>query len=173
MQRDQGNIKITQVWYPSLHWRNTDLKIWEMFWKGPINLSQALWTYVNSSHFVLSRAVVFVAQSHRKKENLISFTTIYEAPSHPYMTHNICWDRGVGGNKSNSCPGNKYGTHVVLNLAVEIQWYLQEKCSYDLGTESYIVHHLPLGCCLLLWTSSVQFTGKVLKKNPNTHIMEK
>lgn len=39
--------------------------------------------------------------------------------------------------------------------------------------EGHWFHHPPLGCCLPLWTSSVQFTGKAFWKTPNTHSMGK
>lgn len=77
------------------------------------------------------------------------------------------------GNKSTYYPGNKYGTHTVLNSAAEIQWCLREKCSSSSCSEGPGLHHLPQGCCLFLWTSTMQFTGNIFWKTPNTHIMEK
>ena len=109
-----------------------DLKIWEMFWKGPINLFEALWTCVTILIFVLSRAVIFVAQSHRKKKIWLHLPQFMK----PWVTQT--WlITFAGGNKSNGCSGNKCGTHMVLNLAVEIRWHLRGKRSYNLCTEGH------------------------------------
>lgn len=88
--------------------------------KGPINLSYAQWAHVNNSNFVLSRAMVFVAQLHWKKEywlHLPQFMKLQD--TQPWCI------TFAGGNKSKRCPGNKHGTHAVLNLAAEVQWHFR------------------------------------------------
>lgn len=144
-----------------------DLKIWANLCKGTINLSHAQWVHVSNSKFILSEQW-FSLLNYLEKEiwlHLPQFTKAQDT-----QTWRIAF---AGGNKSTYYPGNKYGTHTVLNSAAEIQWRLREKCSSSSCSEGPGLHHLPQGCCLFLWTSTVQFTGKIFWKTPNTHIMEK
>lgn len=135
--------------------------------EGPVTLSSAWWAHVNSSKFLLLRAMTFVAQLHRKKEYWLHLSQFMK----PQDTQAWCITF-AGGTESKRCPGNKYGTHTGLDLAAEVQWHLREKRSYSSCSEGPSFHHLTLACCLLLWTSSVQFTGKVFENPPHPHYGE-